>query len=279
MAFGYLVLAGILAITLNHANSYVRAAGTSIAAIGLLFIVASIVLADLDGTFAAFSRGASGIEAHKPLILNVQAIAAAIAIPFLLWAAWTQLGRHTVSTPPLINSTRAFGLVSRSIHWAMAVMILCLIPIGLFVSVLPKSSDDRGQFLAAHQSLGLTVLALVLVRLAWLAMSPAPPLLDGLSSSERFLARATRLCLYLIVIGFPLSGFLVNVFQGEPVDLYGWTSATHFAPNARAAAFASAVHAVVLPLAFYAAIFAHVGAAMKHHFIDRRAGEIRRMIA
>jgi cytochrome b561 len=34
-----------------------------------------------------------------------------------------------------------------------------------------------------------------------------------------------------------------------------------------------------LPLAFYAAIFAHVGAAVKHHFIDRRVGEIRRMIA
>jgi cytochrome b561 len=44
------------------------------------------------------------------------------------------------------------------------------------------------------------------------------------------------------------------------------------------AALASATHAVVLPVAFYAAIFAHVGAAIKHHFIDRRLGEIRRMI-
>jgi cytochrome b561 len=106
----------------------------------------------------------------------------------------------------------------------------------------------------------LTVLTLVFVRLVWLAMSPAPAQSAGLTSWERILARATRVCLYLIVIGFPISGFLVNVFQADPVDLYGWTIPPPFAPNARAATLASAAHAVILPLAFYAAIFAHVGA-------------------
>jgi cytochrome b561 len=76
-----------------------------------------------------------------------------------------------------------------------------------------------------------------------------------------------------------LSGFFVNVFQAEPVDLYGWTIPPPFAPESRLAALASAAHAVVLPVAFYAAISAHVGAAIKHHFIDRRMGEIRRMVA
>jgi len=279
MAFGYLLLALVLAFTLNHPNRFVRAMGALIAAIGLFMIVISIVLANADGTFAAFSEGASGLDVHEPLILNVQAVAASIAIPFLLWAGWTQLRRPAVETPPLRNSTRAFGLVSRSLHWGMAVMIFCLIPIGLFVSVLPKSSTDRAAFLSAHQSLGLTVLALVFVRLVWLGMSPAPALSAGLTSWDRFLALSTRACLYLIVIGFPLSGFLVNVFQAEPVDLYGWAIPLTFAPDARITALASAAHAVVLPLAFYAAIFAHVGAVMKHHFIDRRVDEIRRMIA
>jgi cytochrome b561 len=197
----------------------------------------------------------------------------------LLWAGWTQLRRPVVETQPLRNSTRAFGLVSRSLHWGMAVMILCLIPIGLFVAVLSKSSPDREAFLSAHQSLGLTVLALVFLRLAWLRISPAPALSAGLTSWERLLALWTRVCLYLIVIGFPLSGFFVNVFRAEPVVLYGWTIPPPFAPDSRLAALASAAHSVVLPLAFYAAIFAHVGASIKHHFIDRRVGEIRRMIA
>jgi cytochrome b561 len=279
MAFGYLFLALILALTLNHPNRFMRATGALIAAISLIMIVISIIMADVDGTLAEFSERASGLDVHKPLILNLQAVAASIAIPFLLWASWSQLRRSAVETPPLRNSKRAFGLVSRWLHWGMAVLILCLIPIGLFVAVLPKSSIDRESFLSAHQSLGLTVLALVFVRLAWLAMSPAPAPSAGLTSSERILALATRVCLYLIVIGFPISGLLVNVFQADPVDLYGWTIPPLFAPDARAAALASAAHAIVLPLAFYAAIFAHVGAAVKHHFIDRRVGEIRRMIA
>ena len=53
MTAQYLILAVVLAFTLNHANPFVRAGGTLLAAVGLAFIVLSIVLADLDGNFAA----------------------------------------------------------------------------------------------------------------------------------------------------------------------------------------------------------------------------------
>jgi hypothetical protein len=155
MTFGYLLLALVLALTVNHPNRFVRAMGALIAAIGLFMIVISIVLADVDGTFTAFSEGASGLDLLKPLTLNVQAVGASIAIPFLLWAGWTQLRRPVVETLPLRNSTRAFGLVSRSLHWGMAVMILCLIPVGLFVAVLPKSSTDREAFSLSSSVAGL----------------------------------------------------------------------------------------------------------------------------
>ncbi len=279
MAIGYLLLASVLAFTLNHPKPLLRAMGALIAALGLFMIATSIVLADVDGAFATFSKGASGLDAHKPQILIVQAAAASIAIPFLLRAGWTELHRGEVTTKPLRNSACAFGLVSRALHWGMAVMIFCLIPMGLFVSVLPESSPDRESFLAAHQSLGLTVLALVFVRLAWLRISPAPALPAEFASWERLWALSIRACLYLIVIGFPLSGFLVNVFHAETVDLYGWTISPPFAQNADMASLASAAHALILPFAFYVAIFAHVGAAMKRHFIDRRVDAIRRMIA
>jgi cytochrome b561 len=34
----------------------------------------------------------------------------------------------------------------------------------------------------------------------------------------------------------------------------------------------------VLPVAFYLALFAHLGAVTKHHFIERRPQDIRRML-
>ena len=110
MAFGYLLLALVLAFTLNHPNRFLRAMGALIAAIGLFMIVISIILANVDGTFAVFSESASHPDVYKPLILSGQAVLAAIAIPFLIWAGSTQLRRPAVETQFLRNSTRAFAL-------------------------------------------------------------------------------------------------------------------------------------------------------------------------
>jgi membrane protein DedA with SNARE-associated domain len=38
------------------------------------------------------------------------------------------------------------------------------------------------------------------------------------------------------------------------------------------------VHNLVLPVAFYALIFGHIGAVVKRHAIDRRRDDIRRML-
>jgi cytochrome b561 len=276
MAYGYLFLAAALAFTLNHANGVVRAAGTLTAAIGLLMIVVSIVLADVDGTFAAFAARST---ASTPLILNIQAALAALAIPFLVGASWVQWRRGRVEMPRLGNSGALYGSVSRAFHWVMAVLILCLVPIGLFTSVLPKGSDDRAGFLAAHQSLGIAVLVLGALRLAWLAVSPSPGLPARLTAAARFLARLTRVALYLMIALFPLSGFLMNVFQGDAVDLFGWSLALQAQANPALADWCATLHELVLPALFYTALAAHLGAAIKHHFVDRQAGDIRRMLA
>jgi len=52
MAFWYLVLAVFLAITLNQRSRFIRGLGTAVAALGLLMMVSSIVLAAFNGTFA-----------------------------------------------------------------------------------------------------------------------------------------------------------------------------------------------------------------------------------
>lgn len=90
MAIGYLVLALVLATTLNARGRWLRLGGTLLAAMGLFMMVYSIILADLDGTFARIPADASLIERLTPFILNAQAVAASLAILFLLWSAWMQ---------------------------------------------------------------------------------------------------------------------------------------------------------------------------------------------
>ncbi len=173
MAFGYLALALALAVSLNAANRFLRAGGTLIAALALSMLVVSIIAADFDGAFTAMPPASPSLDPFKPLILNIQAAIATAAAAFLFWAAHLQLKRP-VKAAPLLNTASAFGLISRYAHWITATLILCLVPMGLFISVLRAGSPDSDEYLAAHQSLGLAIFAVAILRLLWLRVSPPP---------------------------------------------------------------------------------------------------------
>lgn len=159
----YLILVMFLAFSLNHSSRILRALGTLTAALALLMISWSIILANLDGTFAAIPAGTGLADRIKPFVLNTQAAIAAVAAVFLLCAVWAQ-GIRRVSEPlPLRNTLSAFGRVSRYAHWVIGTLILVLLPMGLFTSVLAADHPERGAFLAMHQTLGLTVLLLVVL--------------------------------------------------------------------------------------------------------------------
>jgi cytochrome b561 len=278
MAFSYLVLALTLAFSLNAANRFIRASGTLLAAFALVMLVVSIVMADFDGTFGAMPPPSSPLDPFKPLILNVQAIVASVAAAFLFWASCLQLKRHTIKPVPPLNTASTFGLVSRTAHWITATLIFCLVPMGLFVSVLKHESPDRAEFLAAHQSLGLAVFAVVAVRLFWLLISPPPAPSPDLSPREHRLSRAVHIGLYGLILAFPLSGFLMSAHGGEDIQFFGWALHSPIDPGKRAAAIFGTAHDLVLPFLFYVLIFAHIGAVLKHHFVDARNNDVRRML-
>ena len=267
----YLSIALVLAVTLNHANRVVRAAGTLLAATGLAFIVLSIYLADTDGTFAKVRAGDL-----RPMVLNVQGALALAAILFLLWAALAQLRRPSTAPVPWRNTSATFGLISRYAHWATATLVLCLIPIGLFMQVLTPAAPDRAVFVAVHETLGVTVLGLVILRLVWLAGSPPPPLSTSLRPWERRVAHAVHPALYVLILSMPLTGILLTVLGGDPLRLYGATVALPI--KATAGAPWAVLHNQVLPILFYAIIAMHLGAVLKHHFITRHKADVRRML-
>jgi cytochrome b561 len=274
----YLILAVFLAFTLNQSGRVLRALGTLTAALSLVMISWSIILANLDGTFAAIPAVAGLADRIKPFVLNTQAAIAAVAAAFFVWAAWSQGTRRVNEPLPMRNTLSAFGRVSRYAHWVIGSLILVLLPMGLFTSVLAADHPERGAFLAMHQTLGLTVLLLVVLRVLWLRQSPAPQLRADASPLQRQLARATHLGLYGLMLGFPVTGILLTAWRGDALDIYGWSVTGLLAPDAQFAAAVGVLHNLVLPAVFYLALFAHLGAVTKHHFIERRPQDVRRML-
>lgn len=274
----YIVLVVFLTVSLNQSSRVFRALGTLMAALALVMIAYSTVIANFDGTFAAIPADAGLGVRIKPFVLNAQAGVASVAALFLLWAAYTQGKRRVADPLPLRNTDTGFGRVSRYAHWIIGLLILILLPMGLFVSVLAPDHPARPDYLGTHQMLGLTVLLLVTFRVLWLIQSPAPPMRADIQPWQRKLAKITHLGLYGLMLGFPITGVLLTVWSGDTLEVFGWSLAERFTPNGQLANAAAILHNLVLPSVFYLAIFAHLGAVAMHHFAERRLLEVRRML-
>ncbi len=280
MALGYLLLAIALAVSLNHRNRFMRASGTLLAAACLLMSVLSIVLAHSDGSFAALRGAAGGADAIRPLLLTGQALIALAAAVGLIWSAWHQLQRGRLGPMLWRNSSHSFGLVSRYGHWVTAVVVLCSIPMGLFIAVLPPGSAERVEFVAAHQALGVIVLLVVMLRVLWLMRSPPPHIgqADATARGQAALARAAHALLYLALAAMSISGLWLVFARGEALDLLGLQLAWPGLANPSSAELLTDWHGAVFPITLVGLITLHLAAVLKHHFVDGQRTAIRRML-
>ncbi len=124
---------------------------------------------------------------------------------------------HTVATP------RRYTLVAIVLHWLIALGILVLLGLGLAMTRGPLSPMDRFAFYQWHKSVGLTVLVLMGVRLAWRLFHAPPPLPAAMPKAERRAASAAHLALYGLLLAMPLVGWaMVSASPYNiPTVLYG----------------------------------------------------------
>src|SRR5437879_5858654 len=118
------------------------------------------------------------------------------------------------------NSTEAYGIIAQAFHWLVALLVLAQLGIGLYGANLPVSVA-RLRWLSHHKSLGLAILALVLLRLGWRALNPPPELARSTPRWERRAALATHRLFYLLLILAPLCGWLYASATGLSVNWFG----------------------------------------------------------
>ena len=72
--------------------------------------------------------------------------------------------------------TGRYTLAAQALHWITAVLMFTLLPLAWVMVSMPRTAANRELIYTLHKSLGLTVLALVAVRLILRAIHPAPQL-------------------------------------------------------------------------------------------------------
>ncbi|AER57309.1 Putative cytochrome B561 [Pseudoxanthomonas spadix BD-a59] len=158
-----------------------------------------------------------------------------------------------------------WGAVSQALHWLIVLMIFGLAVVGLTLDELPRTPSYFWVY-TAHKSMGITVLALVLVRLAWRLYAGAPRPVPGTPGWQHATAVVTHVLLYAVMFAMPLSGWLYDSASGlRPFKLFGLLEMPKLvAPDEAIAATAHEIHEWGLYV-LIVLVMVHAGAALYHH--------------
>ena len=171
----------------------------------------------------------------------------------------------------LKNTTDRWGGISQLLHWTIAVLILTIGAVGLLMGELPRSPKWFWVY-TAHKSLGLTVLVLVIVRIAWRLYAGAPQPVPGTPRWQAKLASLTHAAIYLLILAMPLSGWLYDSASGlRPLRWFGLVEVPKISPPNEAIAGAMHETHELLFWVLLALVAGHAAAALYHHFFQRDA--------
>lgn len=124
-----------------------------------------------------------------------------------------------------------YTYVAMCLHWLMALLVFALVGMGWFMVDLPQG-PDRSWYFALHKSIGLSVFALLVLRVVWRIGHRPPALPASVPLWQRGLAALVHLSFYAVLVVQPLSGYLSSSFSGYktrwfglPLPQWGWQDA------------------------------------------------------
>ena len=191
--------------------------------------------------------------------------------------AGTLFHMSSASVPPQETSAAAssggaatrYTHVAIALHWLIAAMVLCTIPLGLIGARLKSGAGEA--VVQIHKPLGMIILALTLVRIVWRIGHRPPPLPEKLAPGLRIAARSVQMALYALLIVMPVSGWwMTSAFHKHQVNFFS-LFAVPYLPVKTGMTPAIAAHTVHETMGWFAIalIGLHIAATLKHQFIDR----------
>ena len=175
------------------------------------------------------------------------------------------------------NTNRAWGSLSKALHWIIVLLIINQWLIAERAAQLPPKSLAVLKALWWHKSFGITILALAVLRLVWRWTNPVPDLTAETRPWERVLAKLSHVLLYLLIFALPLSGWMMSSAHNYSVSWFGLLQLPNLVgPDHELSERLEDLHHLLFNVLVVVAAL-HVAGALKHHFIDRN-DVLRRML-
>jgi cytochrome b561 len=113
----------------------------------------------------------------------------------------------------------------------------------------------------------MLILALMAARIVWRLGNPVPALPAAMAPFERSAARLTHVVLYVLLVAAPITGWIVASASNIPFRMYWLIPVPAIvAPDKATEGLAARVH-FALFIVLSVLLLAHIGAAVRHHFV------------
>ncbi len=173
------------------------------------------------------------------------------------------------------NSTR-YGTVSRLFHWGVGLLFITLLGVGLYMSAMDNGPAKMSLY-GLHKATGFVVLFLVAARAVWRARHGFLSLPDNTPKIIQLAARSNMFLLYFCMFAMPLSGLLMSLLGGYPVNIYGlFTIPAITSEPTPAGGFFYNMHEITATIVMVA-LGLHILGSLYHHFV-RKDNVLRRMV-
>lgn len=169
--------------------------------------------------------------------------------------------------------TTRYPIRTRILHWLTAVLIFSALFIGF---VMVNSVGSYASLRVVHMTLGVVILAVVVVRAANRFTHRVPRLPETVGWVEHKLVVGSELALYTLMVAQPLVGWAMVSASGQPVIIFGSLRLPRIAPFDADLYFILRQTHSVLAYTLVAVIAAHVSAVLLHT-LTLRDGMLSRM--
>ena len=171
---------------------------------------------------------------------------------------------------------RHYAPVSIVLHWAMLLLIA-----GAYACILLRENFERGSDLREglktwHFMIGLTILLLVLVRIAARLLTAKPPITPQPPAWQMLASKGVHLVLYGFMLGMPLLGWTILSGEGKSIPFFGLELFPLIGPDKSIAGQVKEIHETIGTIGYYL-IGIHAAAALLHHYFYKD-DTLKRMI-
>lgn len=169
----------------------------------------------------------------------------------------------------LKNSEARFGPLIIGMHWLMLLLLALVYACMELRGFATKGTDLYNSVKSLHFSLGLCVIALVVLRIVFRLMAGAEPgIKPAMPRWQEALAHLMHYALYGFMIVTPLLGWLTLSAGGKPIPLFGLNVPPLVGADKALATQVKEWHELLATVGYFL-IGLHAAAALFHHYISR----------